>query len=120
MKFEPSSEEFAKPHEVCTFSQHAFCASPRMRNFTYDSRSENFTFLVKDMFQANLSTDDCGCDPSCLSVHFSVENIVYGSWRNPLMKKKPNISVGSFMITGAAVKKANQQIYLQKFSTRGE
>ena len=38
-------------------------ASPRMRNFTYE---------------------DCDCEPSCLSVHFSVENIIYGSWRQPL------------------------------------
>ena len=100
MKFEPSSEEFAKPHEVCTFSQHAYCASPRMRNFTYDSRLKSLNCLSVKSLPFDLRTDDCGCDPSCLSVHFSVENIVYGSWRNPLMKKKPNISVGSFMITG--------------------
>jgi hypothetical protein len=68
-----------KSARVCSFSQHAYCASPLMRNFTYD---------------------ECHCEPSCLSVHFSVENIIYGSWRQPLsqMTNQPDISVGSFMI----------------------
>ena len=64
-------------YPTCNFSSHAYCASPLMRNFTYE---------------------DCGCDPGCLSVHFTVENIIYGAWRTPLMFA-PNVSVGSFMIT---------------------
>ena len=45
----------------------------------------------------------------CLSVHFTVENIIYGSWRSPLQIKDPQdndpyteIAVGSFMITGGS------------------
>ena len=77
-----------KSERVCSFSQHAYCASPLMRNFTYD---------------------ECHCEPSCLSVHFSVENIIYGSWRQPLsqMTNQPDISVGSFMIRG----KNNSEIF---------
>ena len=47
----------------------------------------------------------------CLSVHFTVENIIYGSWRSPLQIKDPEdndpyteVAVGSFMITGESNK----------------
>lgn len=144
MKFEPSSDDFEQPHEVCTFSQHAYCASPRMRNFTYvyrgwlgltfsillrwsDSHCPNvcsqplFMMVISytiEFFLFQFLKKDCDCDPSCLSVHFSVENIVYGSWRKPLMTKKPNISVGSFMITGSSLTVSCPLVFIFYYSAR--
>ena len=64
---------------VCSFSKHVNCAAPKILSF-------NFT--------------ECPCLPGCISVHFDVETISYGLWRQNLIIPNDDMKLSSFMITG--------------------
>ena len=64
----------------------------------------------------------CPCLPGCISVHFDVETISYGLWRQNLIIPNDDMKLSSFMITGKVelknlkrtLVKVNQQKYLME------